>query len=129
MTRPHFGIVLVILGTILLAFAVKVRSSRELIVHIVGSSIVATEATISDDPAVAAMGRPRTPCSGLGASVVNIVDNAPATPLLVAALAGVLVNDWWGDHQHYSAGRVPDALTRIRRGECGVKEELAHSPR
>ena len=39
-------------------------------VHIVGS-IVATEATISDDPAVAAMGRPRAPCSGLGASVVD----------------------------------------------------------
>ena len=29
MTRPHFGIVLVIIGTVLLAFAVKVRSSRE----------------------------------------------------------------------------------------------------
>jgi len=28
-TRQHFGIVLVILGTGLLAFAVKVRSSRE----------------------------------------------------------------------------------------------------
>jgi len=41
-------------------------------VHIVGSSIVATEATISDDPAVAAMGRPRAPCSGVGASVVDV---------------------------------------------------------
>ena len=29
MTRQHFGIVLVIIGTVLLAFAVEVRSSRE----------------------------------------------------------------------------------------------------
>ena len=29
MTRQHFGIVLVIIGTILLAFAIKVNSSRE----------------------------------------------------------------------------------------------------
>src|SRR5438067_8985952 len=29
MTRQHFGIVLVIIGTVLLAFAVNVRSSRE----------------------------------------------------------------------------------------------------
>ena len=28
MTRPHFGIVLVIIGTALLAFAVNVRSSK-----------------------------------------------------------------------------------------------------
>jgi hypothetical protein len=104
-TRPHFGIVLVILGTILLAFAVKVRSSRELIVHIVGSSIVATEATISDDPAVAAMGRPRTPCSGLGASVVNIVDNAPATPCSLPPSPG------------YSSTTGGATINIIRQGE------------
>jgi hypothetical protein len=74
-TRPHFGIVLVILGTILLAFAVKVRSSRELIV--VGSSIVATEATNQRRSGRGCNAAASDSLLWLGASVVNIVDNAP----------------------------------------------------
>ena len=41
-------------------------------VHIVRTIVPTEAAMISDDPAVAAMGRPRAPCSGLRAPVVDV---------------------------------------------------------
>ena len=62
-TRQHLGIVLVVVGTVLLAFAVNVRSTQpphRYPVHIIGS-IVPTEATI----------RPWLQWSGLGLVAVG----------------------------------------------------------
>ena len=94
-------------------------------VHIVGSSIVATEATISDDPAVAAMGRPRTPCSGLGASVVDAREQRPPPrpphhrarfrpPRAVASRQGEVLVGSRTDHGPSGDAAVPHPVARVQ---------------